>query len=38
MIEKEIQIRMADGACDAVIYEHEDGPPRPGANPSDPTV
>jgi carboxymethylenebutenolidase len=31
MIEKEIEIRMADGTFDAVIYEHEDGRPRPGA-------
>jgi carboxymethylenebutenolidase len=31
MIEKDVEIRMADGTCDAVIYEHEDGLPRPGA-------
>jgi carboxymethylenebutenolidase len=31
MIEQEIEIRMADGTCDAVIYQHEDGRPRPGA-------
>jgi carboxymethylenebutenolidase len=31
MNEKEIDIRMADGVCDAVLYEAEDGKPRPGA-------
>ena len=30
MIEKEIEIRMADGVCDAVLYEAEDGMKRPG--------
>ncbi|HXQ25931.1 MAG TPA: dienelactone hydrolase family protein [Candidatus Acidoferrales bacterium] len=30
MIEKEIEIKMADGTCDAVLYEAEDGRKRPG--------
>ncbi len=30
MIEKEIEIRTADGVCDAVLYEAEDGKKRPG--------
>ena len=30
MNEKEIEIRMADGVCDAVLYEAEDGKSRPG--------
>jgi carboxymethylenebutenolidase len=31
MAEKEIEIKMADGVCDAVLYEAEDGKRRPGA-------
>ncbi|MGA3294318.1 MAG: dienelactone hydrolase family protein [Candidatus Acidiferrales bacterium] len=31
MIEKEIEIKMADGTCDAVLYHAEDGHKRPGA-------
>jgi carboxymethylenebutenolidase len=30
VIEKEIEIRMADGVCDAVLYEAEGGKKRPG--------
>jgi carboxymethylenebutenolidase len=30
MSEKEIEIKMADGVCDAVLYEAEDGKKRPG--------
>ncbi len=30
MIEQEIEIRMADGTCDAVLYHAEDGKRRPG--------
>ena len=30
MVEKEIEIKMADGVCDAVLYEAEDGKKRPG--------
>ncbi|HKV06310.1 MAG TPA: dienelactone hydrolase family protein [Candidatus Acidoferrales bacterium] len=29
--EKDIEIKMADGICDAVLYENEDGRKRPGA-------
>ena len=31
MVEKEIEIKMADGVCDAVLYEAGDGKKRPGA-------
>ncbi|MBZ5696263.1 MAG: dienelactone hydrolase family protein [Acidobacteriia bacterium] len=31
MVEKEIEIKMADGTCDAVLYQSEDGRRRPGA-------
>src|SRR5580704_1172595 len=31
MLEKDIEIRMADGVCDAVLFEAEDGRRRPGA-------
>ncbi len=31
MNEKEIEIKMADGVCDAVLYEAGDGKKRPGA-------
>lgn len=30
MVEKEVEIRMASGVCDAVLYETEDGTKRPG--------
>ena len=30
MSEKEIEIKTADGTCDAVLYEAEDGKRRPG--------
>lgn len=30
MIEKDIEIKMADGTCDAFLYEAEDGKRRPG--------
>jgi carboxymethylenebutenolidase len=30
VVEKEIEIKMADGVCDAVLYEAEDGKKRPG--------
>lgn len=30
MVEKEVEIRMASGVCDAVLYETEDGKKRPG--------
>jgi carboxymethylenebutenolidase len=30
VIEKEIDIKMADGTCDAVLYQAEDGRKRPG--------
>jgi len=30
MTEKDIEIKMADGTCDAVLYEAEDGRKRPG--------
>jgi carboxymethylenebutenolidase len=30
MSEKDIEIKMADGVCDAVLYEAEDGKKRPG--------
>jgi carboxymethylenebutenolidase len=31
VVEKEIEIKMADGVCDAVLYEAGDGKKRPGA-------
>jgi carboxymethylenebutenolidase len=30
MIERELEVAIADGKCDAAIYENEDGKPRPG--------